>query len=70
METKAEQALKRIAAALKRFEQNAETMKQMGMDHAYWSGRLDAIKDIKDVLEGKEGAGHGGTAHPATRPAS
>jgi hypothetical protein len=64
----AERKLKRIAEALRRFEANAEVMLQHGLDHAFWSGRLEAVKDIKDaLLEGKE-AVHGESANHSPRP--
>lgn len=74
-ETQLREKLKSIAEALNLFEKNAETMRRMGMDHAFWSGRLEAIQDIKEVFEAKEGeevdakaATPAGAANPATRP--
>ena len=71
-ETQLREKLKSIAAALELFEKNAETMMRMGMDHAFWSGRLEAIQDIKEVFEGEEvddkTATPAGAANPATCP--
>lgn len=74
-ETQLREQLKSIAAALTRFEKNAETMRRIGMDHAFWSGRLEAIQDIKEVFEAEGGgevddktATPAGAANPATRP--
>ncbi len=70
-------AFKSISTALELFEKNAETMRRMGMDHAFWSGRLEAIQDIKEVFEAKAEEGEevdakaatpAGAANPATRP--
>jgi hypothetical protein len=39
--------LRKVAQALRRFEESAKRMKDMGLDWAYWTGREEAIADIR-----------------------
>jgi hypothetical protein len=39
--------LRKIALAMRRFETSAAQMKRMGLDHSYWTGREEAIADIR-----------------------
>jgi hypothetical protein len=39
--------LRTIALAMRRFETSAAQMKRMGLDHAYWTGREEAIADLR-----------------------
>jgi hypothetical protein len=42
--------LRKIAQAMRRFETSAAQMKRMGLDHSYWTGREEAILDIRDEI--------------------